>query len=260
MKRWTWLVPIALAVAGLSSCAWGQFMTAPGAENCLTVTLVGSASAPAEWAEVNLYVSASGATASAALMAQQDARDRTLAALAKFGIKREDVRLGPPRIVSSDTQPWMQAPQGGGPVMKFQAVASITVRLAKVDPQTIYGDVCEVIDTAATGGAGARPPTGVMDMVGLTGGGQLVTFGVTDPGALRSAALANGLQEAKAAAAVAATAAGKTVGDLASLQILPEGRGTSGLITQLMGMGGGETTQPAHATLSVMMAVTFKLK
>ena len=124
----TWLAMTVVAMVALATAASAQPMGGPAAEATLTVTVSGTAAVAPDWVEISLPLSAGGATAEAALMAAQDARERTVAALLKAEVKQEQIKTTTTQIAATAPQPWEQP--AGGPGMRFSASSTVRVRIA----------------------------------------------------------------------------------------------------------------------------------
>lgn len=250
-----WLVSV-LAVACAPVCT-GQFFVAPGPENTLSVTVTGSAEAPADWADLALSVEGKGATAQEALALCDAAAKAALDELAALQIAPENLRLGPPELGPDPyAQMMAQVPGNEGEQPPAHTIRrTLTVRMTPVDAESVYEWFCGVIDVGADAGATLR--TGSMMSGVLSGGHEAITFGVADPKPLRAQAIRNGLAAAKEAAEVTAAGSGRTLGEIAGLQVA-EMSGDQGY----MGLIGAMFSQPKPglAVHNVSVTVTFRLE
>jgi uncharacterized protein YggE len=258
MKRYTYAA-FAVAVAMLSiQQAMSQAMVGPGPEGTIMVAATGTADTDADWAEVNLALEGRGATTQEALFNCTDVCSRAAAALDKLGLKKEDVRLGLPRITSGGFGAMMPMPgPGGGEAgaqQRFTVNNTMTVRINKVAPATIYDEICRIVDAAmTTKGAELKRPEGVRDFMSAS---DIVVFGVNDPKPLREKAISNALDNAKELAGVVAAKAGRTVGPLQGLSVQSgDNQGIMAMIQLFTA-----PTKAGRATAQIAISATFKLQ
>jgi uncharacterized protein YggE len=238
------------------SIASGQFFVAPGPETTLSVTVAGSAEAPAEWAELALSVEGRGATAQEALAVCDESWQKVVGELGTLQIAAENIRSSPPEIGPDAYAQMMGAMPGeeGGEDAKHAVRRNVTVRLTEMDPQTLYEDLCRIIDVAGDAGATLKT-AGPMQQVYSRG--AVVTFGVNDPKPLQGEAIRNGLAAAKEAAEVVAGASGRKLGDVASVQIAELGpeQGYLGMIGAMF-----YEPQAGRGRYDVSLTVTYRLQ
>jgi len=244
------------SVAFCCSIGAGQVIMTPSPDNTLSVTVTGSAESPADWAELNFTVQGQGATAQEALAVCDESWQKLLDELAALGVAEGSIRSGPPEIgPDSMTQMMVGVPgPGEGEVAKQTVRRNVAVRLAQTDPQALYEGICRLIDAASDAGAALKAP-GPMQQVYSQG--AMVTFGVNDPKPLRTQAIGNGLTAAKEVAEVVATSAGRTLGDIAGIQVAELGpeAGYLGMIGEMFSQ-----PKPGRAVASVSLTVTYRLK
>ena len=202
-----------VALLALASGASAQFTVTPMAQGTITVTASGSAEAAPEWVEVNVTIVGSGASAVSALMMNQDSRERAVNDLTEQGTKPESIKCSAPVISGGGFAQMMRAAQGGDNSVTI--TSTLTVRIEAFDPDTVYEDLCNIIDTAAGGGAGAEAPTGIAQMMSAE---NRVKFGVNDTKPLREKAVLNALEEAATMAALVAKSSGRKLGKLVGVQ------------------------------------------
>jgi uncharacterized protein YggE len=253
----TWL---ALTVAlGTASLGRGQGGGAVGAPGTIAVTVTGSAEAPADWAELTLTVEGEGATAQEALGLCDASAQKALEELAALQIAPENLRLGAPEIgggLDLAGQVMIQLPGQGGPPAQTQAVRrSLTVRMAPLDPQTVYEWFCGVVDVGTD--AGATLGGGNPLMQALPGRNPQIVFGVNDPASLRDEAIRNGLAAAKAVAEVTAVGCGRVLGDPIGVMVVqsPPEQAYANLVGAML-----SPPKPGRAHHTVSVTVTYGLK
>jgi uncharacterized protein YggE len=222
----------------------------PSPQDTITVTSMGSAEAPPEWAEVALTIEGTGPTAQSALMVNQDRRDRAISKLLEQGIKQADIKPGAPRISTGGLQQMM-----GGDKEKnnFFVSSTLTVRINQVDPGLVFDDAARIVDAAGAVGAAATP----MAVTQMLTSQELIKFGVKDATALQQKALSDAIDRSRAVAEMAAAKAGRKLGALLGLQIM--GVGEEGGLMAMMRM----FTPPGSAgaaSASAMVAATYKVE
>jgi len=256
MKRCMFLGTIAV-LGLLPLCQAGaQFMTMPSPDGSITVSASGNADADADWAELNIALDGHGPSAQEALFNCVDVCGRASAALEKQGVAKADVHVGLPRIAGSNAFEAMMPPgEGKNDAERFTVSNSLTVRIDKVNPATIYDEVCKLLDAVMTvKGAEMRHPEGVRDFMSSN---DIVSFGVNDPKPLRDKAIANALDSAKELAQIVAAKAGKKLGPLVGVSI--QGPENGGAMMAVMGMFAGPP-KPGRGTYAVMLSATYKLE
>ncbi len=253
MKRWTcsWLVAALAALC--TPAAFGQVLAAPSPENTLTVGVTGTAESPADWVEVNLAVEGRGVNAQEALAICQEACRNAVNELTALGIPADAIRCAPPDISAGGLAEMMGAPPQDEEQGKFVVSRSLVVRLTEIDPETVYEDICRIIDVAADAGAGPKAPQQFADVMSS---GGIVTFGVNDPKPLRAQAIADGLEQAKEVADVVAASAGKKTTALSAVAI--QEYGSEGLLAMFSMVGFPPTT--GRGVYRVMLTVTYQLE
>lgn len=245
---------VALVIVHLSvvPCAFAQMLSTPAPRDSLTVTTVGQAEARPDWAEVSLSLEGRGASASEALVKHQAARDRSIAQLVRHGVSRADITWTAPRLGGLGI---MGMGDPNQQTQRFTASSTLKVRLREVDPDTVYDQVAEIIDVAATGvDAGPQTPRAISDMMSA---GDMVVFGVNDPRSLRDQAVANAIQSARELAELAVGPSGRKVGPITGLQLM-DPAGGQGMMAVLQFLS--PTAQSGKATCAVFAAVTFALE
>jgi len=253
MKRIRLAGLIVAAGAFLLTPVVGQQLSIPGPEYTLTVTVTGSAEAPADWVEVNLAAEGQGVNAQEALVTCQGVCEATVGELADLGIPEADIRLGAPEISTGSMAQMLAGMPDDGEQPQYTVTRSLVVRLTGLAPETLYEDVCTIIDVAAEGGAGpksAEPWSSVMNA------GGLVTFGVNDPKPLRAKALANGFEQAREVADMAAAASGRTVQAVGS--VLVQESTNEGLMAMVNIVAFADA--PSQAAHRVLLTVTYAVE
>lgn len=240
-------VVVALVVA---SGASAQIVTVPAPEGSITVTAFGSADAAPDWADVKLTVQSPGPSAADALMMNRNDCDRAVSELVNVGIKQENISVSPPRIAGGG---FAQMMGDKGEANKYFVTSALTVRINGVKPETVYDDICQIIDTAGLEGAAPRGP---MDMAQMMSMGDIVVFGVNEPKPLRDQAIANALEEAQTLGRAAAARSGKKLGDISGLQVIAVG--DQGIMAVMKMFAG--PPKAGRAMSSVTIAVTFKME
>lgn len=253
MKRLAclWLV-IALA-ALCASAALGQWLAAPSPEGTLTVSVTGTAESPADWAKVNLTVEGRGVNAQEALAICQQTCRQAVDDLVALGLPEDAIECAPPGISGGGLAEMMGAQPQGEEQGKFVVSRSLVARLAPINPETLYEDICRIIDVATDAGAGPKPVQQWSDMMSS---GGIVTFGVNDPKPLRAKAIANGLEQAKETADVVAANAGKKTSALTAVAV--QEFGNEGLMAVFSMVG--PPPAPEHGVYQVMLTVTYQLE
>ena len=253
MKRWVCAgLVVALAVL-CGSASFGQWVATPSPENTLTVSVTGTAESPADWVEVNLTVEGRGVNAQEALAKCQEACRNAVNELTALGLPEDAIQCAPPQISAGGLAQMMGAPPEGEEQGKFVVSRSLVVRLAPIDPETLYEDICRIIDVATDAGAGPKPVQQWSDMMS-TGG--IVTFGVNDPKPLRAKAIADGLEQAKEVADVVAASTGKKTSALSGVAV--QEYGNEGVLAMFSMVGSPPT--PEHGVYRVMLTVTYQLE
>ncbi len=221
MRKWACIwVATTLALTAASG-AIGQFMPGSNAGNTLTIMVTGTATAPADWVDVNLGVKSEGVNLQEAFAKATMVCEDTITELMALGIAEENFRIGAPSLAAADLTQIMVGAAGGAPAEPMPSVArSLTVRFTIADRETLWEDVFRIVDVATgegatPGGAGGNPY-----MPQMMASGELLTFGVDDTEALRTQAVANGLQEAKKQADLAAASTGKSVKGLSAVGVM----------------------------------------
>jgi len=216
MTRWAyyWLVVVLAAFCG--SVALGQVLATPSPESSLTVAVTGTAESPADWVEVNLTVEGRGVNAQEALAKCQEASRNAVNDLVALGLPEDAIRCAPPEISGGGLAQMMGAQQQGEEQGRFVVSRSLVVRLVEIAPETLYEDICRIIDVATDAGAGPRALQQWSDMMSS---GGIVSFGVNDPKPLRAKAIANGLAQAKEVADVVAAGAGREIAALRGVAV-----------------------------------------
>ncbi len=257
MRRETcvWVIAVSCVLCG--SLSEGQFLVVPGAENTLSVTVTGTAEAPAEWAELALSAEGKGATAQEALGVCDSTSQAVLDELAALQIPSENLRLGPPEMGPDPyAQMMAQVPGNEGEQPPAHTIRrTLTVRMAPLDAEAVYEWFCRVIDVAADAGAALK--TGSMMAGVFSSGSQAIAFGVTDPKPLRAEAIRKGLIAAQEAAKVAAENSGRQLGEIAGIQVAELGadQGYLGLIGSMF-----SAPKPGMAAHTVSLTVTYRLQ
>lgn len=256
MKRITLAGLIAAGAMLLLTPAFGQQPAAPGptVQGSLTVTVTGIAEAPADWVEVNLTAEGQGVNTQEALAVCRELCDAAETELVGLGIAEADIRVGPPGFATSLDAALMKAKQmAGGEQAQHVVRRSLTARLADINPETQYDDICIIIDTAAAEGVGleaGEPWAPVKVSQGV------VTFGVDDPKALRAKAIADGFAKARETADLAAAASGREV--QAVIAVVVQDSADEGIMAMVNLAASAEP--PSQATHRVMLTVTYAVE
>ena len=253
MKRIRLAGLIVAAGAFLLTPVFGQQLSIPGPESALIVTVTGSAEAPADWVEVNLAAEGKGVNAQEGLVTCQEVCDAAAGELVGLGIPEGDIRFGPPEISTDEMAQMMRGMPDDGAQPQYTVSRSLVVRLTEVSPETLYEDVCRIIDVAAEGGAGPKSSEPLSSMMN-TGG--LVTFGVNDPKPLRAKALANGFEQAREVADMAAAASGRTVQAVGSVTV--QESANEGLMAMVNIVAFADA--PSQAAHRVLLTVTYAVE
>jgi uncharacterized protein YggE len=173
-----------------------------------------------------------------------------------LGIAAENIRSGAPEIGPDSYAEMMgaMAREEEGEDAKHAVRRTVTVRLTKMDPQTLYEDLCRIIDVAGDAGATLKTAGPIQQVYSR---GAVVTFGVNDAKPLRAEAIRNGLAAAKEAAEVVAGASGRKLGDVASVQIAELGpdQGYLGMIGSML-----FEPKPGQGRYDVSLTVTYRLQ
>jgi uncharacterized protein YggE len=245
---------VALAVL-CSSAAFAQWMAAPSPANTLTVSVIGTGESPAEWVEVNLTVEGRGVNAQEALAVCEQTSRQTMDDLTGLGVPEDAMRCTAPQISGGGLAEMMGAPPQGEQQGKFAISRSVVVRLADFAPETLYEDICRIIDVATDAGAGPKPLQQWSDMMSS---GGIITFGVNDPQPLRAQAIANGLEQAKEVADAVAARTGRKVLGLAGVAV--QEFGNEGALAAFTSMMIGSPPTAGQAVYQVMLTVTYQLE
>jgi uncharacterized protein YggE len=238
------------ALLCLGAPSFAQILSVPAPDGTLSVTLVGTAEADPDFAEINLSVATKGATAAAALEANRVSRDDVVARLTAAGAKSEAISWTAPRLAASGLGYYLDDEEEGE---RFRVTTTVTVRTAAGTVDEVYTEAARLIDAAAAAGAGPMDSLNVTD---LLSGGSIVTFGVNNERALRDRALSDGMAQARELATAAVAKAGRKLGEVSGLQI--QSATDSTLMKALTVMGA--PISPGKAHYQIFIAVTFKVQ
>jgi uncharacterized protein YggE len=249
MRRYLFVGFVVLSVVLAAGQAMGRYSGTPNPENTITVTATGSVDADADWAEINLQMEGDGPTADDAMLACSDACERTIAALAKLGIAKNDTRMAMPQINGS-----VGADENGEPE-RCSVNTTLTVRINKVDAATICDDVCKIVDAAIAAEKGqGKHAAGMRDVTS----GEAVVFGVRNPKPLRDTAISKALVATGELAEVAAAKAGKKLGPLLGIGIQSPDDAEEATLDA--GTSGRPLQKAGRGTYSVSISATYKLQ
>jgi uncharacterized protein len=163
----------------------------------LSVTGTGSVTLPPDLATVAASIETNSESVSEA-MSQNNARyDRVVAALARAGVARADVRLSN-YSVNYNPKPQVISPDNGGVRYGYTVSRDFSIKVRKI------GDAGKVVDACTAAGA-----------TGING----VSFGLADSGAARNRATDIAVGDARARAETLAQAAHLRVVSLKSLNL-----------------------------------------
>jgi uncharacterized protein YggE len=246
-----WLVVALAALCG--SATFAQVLATPSPGNTLTVSVTGTAESPADWVEVNLVVEGRGVNAQEALAACEEASRNAADDLAALGIPEDAIQCAPPEISAGGLAEMMGAQPQGDQQGKFVVGRRLVVRLTQIDQETLYEDICRIIDVATDAGATPKTPQQWSDIMSS---GGIVTFGVNDPKPLRAKAIANGLEQAREVADVVAAGAGRKISALSGVAVQEH---STELLLAMVSSGGS----PPGADRSVyrlLLTVTYQLE
>ncbi|MCE5216327.1 SIMPL domain-containing protein [bacterium] len=227
-----------------------MYPTGPSPQDTITVTSMGTAEAPPEWAEVVLTIQGTGPTAQSALMVNQDRRDRAVSKLVEQGVKQADIKPGAPRISAGGLQQMMG---GNKDKDSFFVSSTLTVRINQIDPGLVFDDAARIVDAAGAEGAAVNP----MVVSQMLTSQDMIRFGVKDAKALQQKALSEAIDQSRSVAEMAAAKAGRKLGALVGLQVM--GVGDEGGLMAMMRM----FTPPSGsgtASASAMVAATYKVE
>ncbi len=253
MKRWAYVGLVVALPTFCGGVAFGQVLAAPSPANTLTVSVTGTAESPADWVEVSLTVEGRGVNAQEALAVCRQTSGRVVDDLIALGLPQDAVRCAAPQISGGGIAQMMGAPPQGEEQGKFVVRRSVDVRLADFAPETLYEDICRIIDVATDAGAGPKPVQQWSDMMSS---GGIVTFGVNDPKPLRAHAIANGLEQAKEVADAVAASAGKKTSELGGVAVQEYSNGgLTAMVSWVLAPPAAE-----QAVYQVMLTVTYQLE
>lgn len=234
----------------LCAGAQAQFMTAPVPDNCISVMAGGSAKQPADWLDIHVSMQSSAPSAETAMTMNRDDDQRAYDKLVASGIAEESITSSPPSLSGGGV--YAMARQDAE--RQWFANSTITVRMTKPDPGTMYEDAGRIVDLVAS--VAKVNPQGANVMVQAMVADNLFEFGVNDPAALRDKAMADALKNAQATAAAAAANAGKKLGPLVSVSVIDQSLGAMASIVRMF------ESKPTvgEASMSVMITATYKLE
>ncbi len=250
---------VVLAVGLSAPAVLGQLPAPPALHNTLTVVVTGSAESAPDWAEVNISVEGRGAAAAEAILKCQEAYEGSMRELAKVGVDPKSIRCTAPRLTGVGLAAMVAAAQGTGKADKFVAVRTLTVRLDKIRPDSLYDDVGKIIDAAVAGGAAG--PAEAQPWSGMIPTSEIVTFGVNDPKALRAKAIADGLAQARelAEAIAAAEQPRRAIQGITILVVQqPDSQGPMAAATAMATLLA--PPEAGKAVSRVSMSVTFQIE
>jgi len=225
-------------------------MTAPVPDNCISVMAGGSAKQPADWLDIHVSMQSSAPSAETAMTMNRDDDQRAYDKLVASGIAEESITSSPPSLSGGGV--YAMARQDAE--RQWFANSTITVRMTKPDPGTMYEDAGRIVDLVAS--VAKVNPQGANVMVQAMVADNLFEFGVNDPAALRDKAMADALKNAQATAAAAAANAGKKLGPLVSVSVIDQ---SLGAMASIMRMFESKPTV-GEASMSVMITATYKLE
>ncbi|MEU6982276.1 SIMPL domain-containing protein [Streptomyces sp. NPDC046324] len=233
----------ALALAGVAPALAAAPVTGPAAAAVrapapatLTVTGTGRAGAAPDIAVISVAVEARAKTGQEAMAAQSRAAEALFAALRKQSVADRDIRTESLSLFPVYTQ----ATDGESKVSGYQASQSVSATVRDVDRTgVVVGAV-----TKATGDAGR-----------VDG----VTFGVADPGALRSRARELAHKDAHEKAAQHARLSGHRLGRLVSITETDSGRPGAGAVPEASADASGVPLAPGEIEEQVTVTAVYEL-
>jgi len=191
MKR-TFICLLALFVAAASTAA-----VARAAPTEITAAGSASVSLPPDVATVNATVQTSSDNANAAVVQSNQIYDRVVAAVTKLGVARSDIVLGYYNI-RYNPRPSVQPPNPSDEPYGYTVVRNFLVKVREIGKAGAVSDACV--------GAGVTSVNGI-------------DFGLSNPNAARSEAIAKAVDDARAGAQAMARAAGLRIVGLKSVEL-----------------------------------------